>query len=136
MPQFACVADTHIVLWMLQNSPRLSPTAKLTLQQAETTSEPVYISAMSLVEIRYLIEKGRFVENDYLVCLQMLHDPTRMLTLAPLDLPVADAIAHIPRTVVPEMPDRIIAATAFALGLPLISADTEIRKLPNLNVIW
>ncbi|MEK0181377.1 hypothetical protein [Microcoleus anatoxicus] len=31
------------------------------------------------------------------------------------------AIAQIPRNVVPDMPDRIITATAFYLNLPLVS---------------
>ena len=34
------------------------------------------------------------------------------------------------------MPDRIIAATALSLGLPLVTADTEIRKLTNITTIW
>lgn len=135
-PPFAYVADTNIVLWALQNSPRLSSAASAALQQAEAANSPVYVSAVSLVEIRYLIEKGRFTEKDYRQIMQALSDPAVMLTPIALDLPIADAIAQIPRATVPDMPDRIIAATALALGLPLISADTEIRKLTNIAVIW
>lgn len=132
----AYVADTHIMLWGLSQSPRLSVAARTALQQAEAAQSPVYVSAISLVELRYLIEKGSFVEQDYQICVQALNDPAIVLTLASLDLPVAHALAHIPRAVVPDMPDRIVAATAFALGLPLISADTEIRKLTNVPIIW
>lgn len=135
-PPFAYVADTNIVLWALQNSPRLSSAASAALQQAEAVSSPVYVSAVSLVEIRYLIEKGRFTENDYRRIIQALNDPAVMLTPIALDLLIADAIAQIPRATVPDMPDRIIAATALALSLPLISADAEIRKLANITIIW
>ena len=37
----------------------------------------------------------------------------------PLDYNVASALRSIPRDIVPDMPDRIIAATALHLGLPL-----------------
>lgn len=49
---------------------------------------------------------------------------------------VAQAVKQIPRAVVADMPDRIIAATALSLGLPLVTADTEIRKLTNITTIW
>lgn len=132
----AYVADTHIMLWALSQSPRLSVVAKTALQQAEATQSPVYIFALSLVELRYLIEKGSFVEQDYQICMQALNDPAIVLTLAPLDMPIAQALASIPRAVVPDMPDRIVAATALALGLPLISADTKIRQLTNVPIVW
>ena len=46
----------------------------------------------------------------------------------------------VPRDEVPDMPDRIIAATAVAYKLPLVSQDTEIRASASLKalvpVIW
>jgi predicted nucleic acid-binding protein len=50
--------------------------------------------------------------------------------LAPLDRRVADAVAGVTRGVVPDMPDRIVAATALALGLPLVTRDTQTRSSP------
>ncbi|NJR25497.1 MAG: type II toxin-antitoxin system VapC family toxin, partial [Richelia sp. CSU_2_1] len=48
---------------------------------------------------------------------------------------VVNALATIPPASVPDMPDRIIAATALHLNLPLISKD---RRMPltDLNLIW
>ena len=37
--------------------------------------------------------------------------------------------------VVPEMPDWIIAATALALGLPLVTRDLRIRST-SVPTIW
>ncbi len=37
--------------------------------------------------------------------------------------------------VVPELPDRIIAATALYLGLPLISRDRAIQQA-SIEVVW
>jgi len=44
-------------------------------------------------------------------------------------------LARIPRDSIPDMPDRIIAATAKHLGLSLISRDSKITA-SGINVIW
>ena len=51
------------------------------------------------------------------------------LFIAPIDAFVADAVEKIPRSVVPDMPDRIIAETAFHLGVPLITATDNCKTL-------
>jgi PIN domain nuclease of toxin-antitoxin system len=57
-------------------------------------------------------------------------------TVIPLDLPVLDAMARVPRETVPDPFDRIIAATALTLDLPLVSADEEIQEALAERVIW
>jgi len=52
-----------------------------------------------------------------------------------LDLRVTQALQEIARNDVPDMPDRIIAATALCLGLPLISCDGKIRASIG-ETIW
>jgi predicted nucleic acid-binding protein len=49
---------------------------------------------------------------------------------------IAETLSKISRSVVADMPDRIIAATALHLGLPLITSDSGIRKLKNIKTIW
>ena len=56
--------------------------------------------------------------------------------LAALGLAVIDGLRQIPRAVVPDMPDRIIAATALGMNLPLVSTDSKISGLEALEVIW
>ena len=41
-----------------------------------------------------------------------------------------------PRLTVPEIGDRIIAATALSLGLPLVTNDHKIRELSVIQTIW
>lgn len=57
--------------------------------------------------------------------------------LASADLPigVVDALGRIPRLEVPDMPDRITAATALHLGLPPVSKDSRIQA-SSVNTIW
>jgi predicted nucleic acid-binding protein len=59
-----------------------------------------------------------------------------MIVVTSIDRTIADALASIPRLVVPDMPDRIIAATALSLGLPLVTRDTEILRLTNVTTVW
>jgi predicted nucleic acid-binding protein len=42
---------------------------------------------------------------------------------------------QVARSEVPDMPDRIISATAIYLKVPVISRDRRIRSA-NLNTIW
>jgi PIN domain nuclease of toxin-antitoxin system len=54
----------------------------------------------------------------------------------PLDLRVFDKMAAVPREKVPDPFDRIVAATALTLDLPLVSADEDIRGAVGRRVIW
>ncbi|MGH9751859.1 MAG: type II toxin-antitoxin system VapC family toxin [Blastocatellia bacterium] len=132
----AVVADTHTLIWFLINPARLSGAALAVLQAAEAASEPIYVATITIVELRYLVEKRTITEADFQFCLTTLKDPTTAPTAAMLDLAAAEMLAQIPRAVVPDMPDRIIAATALSLGLPLVTADAGIRKLTNITTIW
>ena len=130
------VIDTHVLIWYLLDPARLSTTATAALQDAEAALTTVYVSVITLVELRYLIEKGTFTEVGYQAALAKFNDPFNVLKVAPLDWVTADTMGQIPRATVPDMPDRIIAATALALGLPLITKDHKIRTLTNIATIW
>ncbi|MDJ0636239.1 MAG: hypothetical protein QNJ34_23865 [Xenococcaceae cyanobacterium MO_188.B29] len=58
-----------------------------------------------------------------------------MLTEIPLDRNIVKALTQIERTQIPELPDRIIAATALYFQVPVISRDSRI-KLSNIQTIW
>lgn len=133
----AVVSDTHSLLWYLNDSSRLSPDAVLAFENAEQNGLPIYVPAIILIEVRYLVEKGRDIfESDFQLIISELNSSSSALTFAPLNQSIAENLKKIPRAVVPDMPDRLIAANAFSLNLPLISKDSKIRKLTNVNVIW
>ena len=67
---------------------------------------------------------------------EALDDESTSFRLAKLTRGVADDVQRIDRSVVGDMPDRIIAATALHLGLPLITSDGNIQKLTNIETIW
>ena len=127
------LADTHAALWYLYDSEKLSPAAIEMLDTVADGGGVVYVSAISLVEVVYLSEKGRLGEGVLARIIRAIDDEE--VTLVPVGRAIAEAVSHIPRSIVPDMPDRIIAATALHLGLPLVTRDRMIRAA-GIETIW
>jgi PIN domain nuclease of toxin-antitoxin system len=128
------VADTHAAIWYLSGSSRLSPDARLFIDAATDDGEEIGISSISLVEIVYLIEKGKIpIESLSVLAAELLS--TGVFVEVVLDLKIARTLSSVDITQVPDMPDRIIAATAVHLNVPIISRDAKIR-LSGINTIW
>jgi len=131
----SAVLDTHAAIWYFQRASALSYKALSSIRRAVESGRPVYISAISLVETIYLVERGRLP----LAALQRLEaglqDAASGLLVQAVDEDVARAVHQVPRDVVPDMPDRIIAATALHLGLPLVTRDQRIQSA-GIATIW
>lgn len=125
------VLDTHAIVWYLLKSSNLSAAALTAIENAES----VYIASISVVEIIYLKEKGRLPDEALQRLIQALEDVKTGWLVTPLDIGVAKAIHQIPRDIVPDMPDRIITATACYLNLPLVTRDSKIQSA-NVQIIW
>lgn len=131
----AVVADTHAVIWLLFSPHRLSPDATAALQGAVAAGAPIYVASISLVEIAYLVEKGRLPQEVFDRLINELLRPDSGLNIVPLDLPITLALQNVARNEVPDMPDRVIAATAIYLGVPLVTRDLHIRAAA-VTTIW
>ena len=130
------VADTHTLIWYIFELPRLSPAALTALEQAVNQGNSIYFSAITIVEISYLIERGRLAGEVLTRVLNAVDDPNVGILLAPLDRNISATIQQIDRATVPDMPDRIIAATALSLSLPLVTRDAKIQALTTIQTIW
>jgi PIN domain nuclease of toxin-antitoxin system len=131
------LADTHAIIWHLADPGQLSAPAATAMNAAEATGR-IVIATITLVEMTYLVEKGK-LDRAILDRLAIaVRDPAEPVEALPLSLDVVSILDQIPRGSVPDMPDRLIAATALAHHLPLVSADGKIRALSvsGLSVIW
>ncbi len=129
------VADTHAVIWYLYDDPRLSGSARALIEEAAMAGDQIAISAITLAEIVYLSEKGRIDREALDRVLTALSEPESVIRELPLDRTVVAVMASIDRNEVPDLPDRIIAATARLHDVPVISRDRQIR-LSNVDTVW
>ena len=127
--------DTNIVVWYFGDYSRLSKLAEKTVDDVAEFGT-VFVASITIVELTYLTEKER-IPNAVLDKLrEALDDESTSFRLIDLSRGVADELRDIDRSIVTDMPDRIIAATALHLGLPLVSSDGKIQKLKNVETIW
>jgi PIN domain nuclease of toxin-antitoxin system len=132
----AVVIDTHIIVWYLIEPEHLSGAALTAIEQTIDISESAYLSAISIVELCYLIERDRL---PVIVLERLLTAASQLdsgVVIVPLDRSISLAVRQIDRAVVPEMPDRIIAATALHLNCPLVTRDHKIQAFTGITTIW
>ncbi|MEQ1924404.1 MAG: PIN domain-containing protein [Pyrinomonadaceae bacterium] len=130
------VIDTNIVIWYFTDPRLQSASAQAAVADAQESGSSIYVTSITIVELVYLIEKNR-VYGDVLIKLsEALDDDSTAFRLIELTRGVADEIENIDRSIVADMPDRIIAATAKHLGVPLVTSDGDIRRLTNVETVW
>jgi PIN domain nuclease of toxin-antitoxin system len=131
----AGVADTQTAIWYLYDDPRLSAKASSFIQNAANARENIAISSISLAELIYLVEKNRLAVDAYDVLVKALASPVHVFKEAIFSAAIVESMRHIPRDDVPDMPDRMIAATALYFGIPVISRDRRIQA-SSVDTVW
>ncbi len=131
----SAVSDAHAAIWYLNADPRLSRRAKAFIDEAGGQGQPVLISAITLVEVVYLQEKSKIPPGTLARLEEALRTQDSVLRIADLTLSITLAVSRVLRDEVPDMPDRIIAATALHFGVPVISRDGKIQA-SAVHTIW
>lgn len=129
------IADTHAIVWYLLDSPRLSTPALAQFEVCRTDGVKVGVASISIVEIVYLVDKGRIPAETVPLLEESLERQPSLLEIVPLTQSIALTVRQVPREQVPDLPDRVIAATALHLDVPLISRDRRIQ-LSDVATIW
>lgn len=124
--------DTHVWLWFLIGSSKLSPAAIAAIEEAK---EPCWLSPLSLWELTVLVRKKRFQiegSTEHFIARAFEALPVRRSDLdfeaarraESLELPQQDPI------------DRLLAATALSQNLTLVTADKPLRAATWLPTLW
>jgi PIN domain nuclease of toxin-antitoxin system len=130
------VADTHALYWHLTHDVRLALAALQVFRQANQGLRRILVPGIVLIEMVYLVERNRIERAAVEQVFALFSQPVGSYAIAPLDEGTARALGRVPRTAVPDMPDRIIAGTALQHGLALISRDERIQRAGIVPVIW
>ena len=117
--------DTHVLLWWLEGGRRLSRAQKRVIDRAQA-DVPLWVSDITLWEIAVAFELGR-------IKLRLpLRDWLEAAVAPPLvqrvgiSPPIAAELAVLPPTFHRDPADRILVATARALGATLLTRDERI----------
>lgn len=116
--------DTHAAIWYAAADIRLSAKVSDRITAHIQAGHRVAISAITLVEIVYLVERNRIAVEVQATITDMIASGS--LQVLALDAAAAQAVAQVNRAQVPDMPDRVIVATALIHGLELASRDGKI----------
>lgn len=130
------VTDTHSIIWHLTRSRKLSRRARQVFRAADEGQTQVLVPTIVLVETVFVAQRQGLPGDivDWLFGLKQ--EGRENYQLVPLDEQVVRFIRDFGPAAVPEMADRIVACTALALGLPLLTADPVIADSELIQVTW
>src|SRR5208283_740518 len=118
------IADTHATIWYLFSDPRLGNAASAFIDDTIAKGDHIGVSAISIAEMVYLIEKGRIPANALTDLHAATADPRAVLQHVPLDENIAMKMVEVSRQDLPDLRPRycrhgqISRCTGFEPGCP------------------
>ncbi len=127
--------DTHAWLWSAVEPKRLSTGAAAAIREARV-SGGLAIASISLWELAWLIAHGRVqVPGSVDAGLAELVEASRVV-VKEITPTIAALATQLPHNFPGDPGDRLIAATARAEGLPLVTKDAKLRASHVVRTIW
>ena len=126
--------DTHVVVWLASGDARVSRRAQAAIDQARQAVHGLAISDFTLVELSGLFRKKQFALTVSPEA--FLSEVERRFVVLPVTANIALQALELPASYPKDPADRIIGATALIEDLPLLTADSEIRRTRAIPTIW
>lgn len=111
--------DTHVFLWAITDSPRLSALQQETFQ---CESNEVYLSVVSIWELLIKTKVGKLVLPEPVVDYVSKQMKQNRITLLPVRIPHLAELESLPLTHRDPF-DRMLAAQSLAEKMPMLSVD-------------
>ncbi len=124
------VTDTMALIKFMMGKKVINKASHDAFKSAEQGKGVIIIPAIVLMEILYLFEKNR-ISVGLLQTEDLMESDNYQFE--PLSLDIIKAGSEI--TDIPELHDRLIAATARHLGLPIITNDPDICSSKFLTTL-
>ena len=134
-PRALAVTDTHSLMWHASGRvQKLGSRARDHFERTDRREAAIYVPTFVLAEVGELVHLGRVQLPRPFE--EWLDDLLGSKVYIP-----ADFTAHAVRSAqnlfaIPERGDRLIAATAVALGVPLMTRDGEIAACAQVERLW
>lgn len=127
------VLDTHAWIWWVSERRRLSRRAAAAIQAADV----IGLSPVSHWEIAMKARSGRLqLDRDVRTWLRQA-SAAEKVDVVPLSSEVATTAGLLdPEEMHGDAADRLIAALALHLQVPLITKDRRLRSFNRLTTIW
>jgi len=129
------VLDTHVLVWWVAGSGRLSVRAKRAIDR-RLREGPVIVSTITVLEIATAVRRGRLELGSPLD--QWLADLLALpeLRFEPVTVEIARRAGSFEDTTPGDPADRVILATAQTLGARLVTADERLQATPLVAFVW
>jgi PIN domain nuclease of toxin-antitoxin system len=126
--------DTHYALWVEMAPEKLSKRARARLQAAEDAGEALAISCMTLWEIAHKSARNQL--ELFVPCAQFLTELEADFAILPVDRGVVLKAASFSDAFPRDPSDRLIAGTAAAHDLTLMTEDRRILATGVCKTLW
>ena len=129
------VLDTHAWVWWVNDPGMLSRRARKAIDEA-MGRKTLHVSSISAWEVALLAQRGRLVLSmdvrDWIARSEALP----FLRFVPVGNGIAIESVRLHDFTRNDPADRIIVATAAALGATLVTKDEAIRRYPLIKTLW
>ncbi len=127
--------DTHVLVWLAGDAGRLSRPAATAIRRA-LASGGLAVASITLWELAMLFARGRLRgQGTFETSIRAIVDGTGVAVRE-----ITPDVAALATQFPPEFPadpaDRLIAATARAEGLALVTSNERIQASPLVKTIW